>query len=199
MNLTKAESLGTKPRGDKQIQYWRDEHGTIFSDPLDQSDMVGGGAEEERNELENPERLVRILQMCPGDPFVMDFGCGHGKFIEYLTDQGIRAWGYDKFNPPYATLPAPESVDIVTMVEVVEHLSTPFSEFQDIFNALKPGGKFYIETSFTDWHDFDSWYIDPVFGHSTVYSHAGLTYILSNFGFVEGQHFNRNARVYIKP
>ena len=198
MNLNKTTYLGTKQGSKGAVDYWRDEHGTIFSDPLDQSEMVGGGAEEERNELENPERLNRLLQLCE-NPTVLDFGCGHGLFVQYLADNRLQVVGYDKFNPKFAGLPQPNAFDICTMVEVVEHMSTPFSEFGLIFQALKPGGKFYIETSFTDWHDFDSWYIDPKFGHSTVWSHAGLTMMLKSFGFEEGEHFNRNARVYVKP
>lgn len=199
MELNKTTYLGTKQGSKGAVDYWRDEHGTIFSDPLDQSEMVGGGAEEERNELENPVRMERILQLCPGNPRVLDFGCGHGLFVEHLFYYGIDVQGYDKFNQPFSTPPELNTFDIVTMIEVVEHMSSPFDEFKMIYDCLKPGGKFYIETSFTDWHKFDSWYIDPKFGHSCVWSHAGLTYMLKEFGFEESNHFNRNARVYVKP
>lgn len=200
MNLTKLKPAGTK----LGHEYWYDEHGTLFCDAIDQSNMVGGGAEEERNTLENPERLVRILQLSPGDPFVLDFGCGHGLFIEYLTDQGIRAWGYDKFYDKFSAKPAPESADVVTLIECVEHLASPFDEFQDMFNMLKPGGKLMIESSYADWTTIDAPYVNPEAGHNTIWSHDGLAMMCKHYGFIDGnQEFahvgNRNVRIFVKP
>lgn len=188
-----------KEAGMKQgVQYWYDEYGTLFCDPIEQSTLVGGIAEQERNDLENPARMDRILKI-KDDPFVLDFGCGHGLFIDYLIEHNVRAWGYDKFYAPFATLPAPGSVDVITMIEVVEHLSDPFPEFQIMFDALKPGGYVMIESSFADWTTIDMPYVNPEAGHCTIHSHAGLTHYMKQYGFEEAEHINRNVRLYRKP
>lgn len=183
------------------IKYYQDDYGTIFCDRLDQSGMVGGGNEEPRNEIENPIRLERIREMATDkDPFiVMDYGCGHGLLVEYLNKNGIAADGFDKFNPEYHRKCVANTYDVITMVEIIEHLHGPFAELDDIYEALKPGGILYVETSFSDWLQFDDAYIEPKCGHSTIWSHAGLTAMMISKGFKEGVHINRNCRIYTKP
>lgn len=182
------------------ITYYQDDLGTIFCDALDQSEMVGGGNEEPRNEIENPIRLERIKEILSGkeDALVLDYGCGHGIFVRYLLENGIVAEGYDKFNPFFYKEDLKNYFDIVTMVEVIEHLAQPFEELDDIYIALKPNGILYVETSFSDWLTIDDAYIEPKVGHSTIWSHAGLTAMMISKGFKEGNHINRNCRIYIK-
>lgn len=194
MQLNKTRPAGTK----NGIEYFYDDYGTCFCQPLDQSNKVGGGHEEGRNQLENPQRLERIKAMLPTGEAVLDFGCGNGLLVKYLKDNGINAHGYDKFTDKN-TLPDVESVHLVTLIEVIEHLQEPFSEIDDIFNCLVPGGKVMIETSFTDWLNFEADYINPDAGHNTVFSHAGLTALMLSKGFKEGSHFNRNVRIFVKP
>lgn len=197
MQLEKVKSLGTK----SGHEYFVDNYGTIFCDAIDQSNMVGGGNEEPRNEIENPIRLERIKEMLVGkeDAIVLDFGCGHGMFVNFLLENGIVAEGYDKFNPEYHREGVENKYDVVTLVEVVEHLAQPFEEIQDIFMSLKPNGILYVETSFSDWLTLNDAYIEPACGHNTVFSHEGLTAMMLSKGFIEGNHLNRNVRIYIKP
>jgi len=193
MNLNKDKQLRVKDGS----MYYQDNNGIIFCDFLDQSNMVGGGHEEGRNTLENPTRLQRIKALSK-QPNVLDFGCGNGLLVEYLKQNGIEATGYDKFNDKFNSEPLENHYNIVTLIEVIEHTYTPFNEIDLIYKSLVSGGFVMIETSFTDWLTIEDNYINPAAGHHCVFSHAGLTELMTSKGFKEGNHMNRNVRIYQK-
>jgi SAM-dependent methyltransferase len=181
---------------------------TLFSAPLENSNMIGGGNEEQRNVQQNAERIARFSTIIGGykkEARVLDFGCGHGMLVKDLNKAGFVADGYDIFNDDYNwKLPQQDTYHLITMVEVIEHLSHPYVELNVIFRSLKHGGAVYIETSFTDVaHEEnieleDFFYIDPEVGHSTIFSHHGLDVLMMSKGFVPMQHANRHARIYQK-
>ena len=193
MKLNKHKSLGLK----NGVEYFQDDNGIIFCEPLNQDNMVGGGNEVPRNEQQNYLRLDRVLRL-KDNANVLDFGCGNGLLINDLKAIGIKCSGYDKFNPTYKKLPKKETFDIVIMVEVIEHLNEPFKEIDLIYNSLVKGGSVMIETSFSDWLTLEDTYIEPSVGHSTIFSHRGLTELMVSKGFSEGSHFDRNVRIYTK-
>jgi len=184
---------------------------TVYSGPLDNSGKVGGGFEEERNQNENSIRMERFSDLLyslniikPSAGSILDFGCGHGMLVRYLLESGFDADGYDKFNPDFDSFEPGKKYDIVSMVEVIEHLSHPFEELDTIRELLTKDGVLYIETSFVDvanqekipLHEF--FYIDPSVGHSTIFSHLGLDILMLRKGFRPLNHINRNARLYQK-
>lgn len=183
------------------VTYTQLSNGTLMCIPLDQSGMVGGSGEEVRNQEHNPTRLQRIKEFHP-NPKVLDFGCGSGLFMDYLQMNGVVAVGYDKYGMARGTnAEFPDDMfDVVTMIEVIEHLSAPYDELEAILACLKPGGILMVETSFTDWMDLETDpYINPALGHSTIFSWQGLDDLMIQKGFVIGNHINRNVRVYKKP
>lgn len=181
---------------------------TLFSAPLENAGMVGGGNEEQRNVQQNAERIGRVGQMLGGykkEARVLDFGCGHGMLVNDLKKAGFNADGYDVFNDDYNwKLPEADTYHVVTMVECMEHLSYPFVELNVIHRCLRHGGGIIIETSFTDvareekieLEDF--FYVDPEVGHATIFSHHGLDLLMVTKGFFPMQHYNRHVRVYQK-
>lgn len=181
---------------------------TLFSDPLDNSDMVGGGNEVPRNKEQNYLRIERIDGMCEGlkkqDIRILDFGCGHFMLGNDLIASGYKCDGYDAYSEEYCMLPDKNTYNIVTAIEVIEHTSFPFSELDVIHRSLVPNGICMIETSFTDiahqedikYEDF--FYIDPKVGHSTVFSHHGLDVLMCLKGFRPISHWNRHVRGYQK-
>ena len=193
MKLNKHKSLGLK----NGVEYFQDDNGIIFCEPLNQDNMVGGGCEVPRNEQQNFIRIDRVRRI-KDNANVLDFGCGNGMLVKDLTDAGINCLGYDKFNPKFKKLPKKETFDIVIMVEVIEHLNEPFKEIDLIYKSLVKGGSVMIETSFSDWLTLEDTYIEPSVGHSTIFSHRGLTELMASKGFSEGSHFNRNVRIYTK-
>lgn len=180
------------------FKYERKENGTLYCGSLDQSDKVGGTGEAIRNSIHNPTRLQRINNLCHGGN-VLDFGCGNGLFVSFLKKNNVAVDGYDKFSGDFNALPEKNKYDVVTAIEVFEHLAEPYSEIDEIFSFLKEGGILMVETSFTDWMSDDNVYINPLIGHSTIFSHAGLDELMSEKGFNIGNHINRNVRLYVKP
>lgn len=188
------------------VTYRQHPNGTLTCGTLDQSHKLGGTGEEDRNRVHNPERLQRIRNLHP-NPKVLDFGCGSGLLVEFLRSNGIKAEGFDRylknsteylFNGDLAF--SKGEYDIVTMVEVIEHTSSPYLELQDIFHILKPGGILMVETSFTDWMDLATdLYVNPSIGHSTIFSWRGLDEVMAEKGFEVYGHINQNVRVYKKP
>lgn len=183
---------------------------TCYSVALPNADMLGGIAESERRH-DNAERIRRFkLYGCDS---LLDFGCGHGYLVEDAARLGLRTTGYDKYNPNFDFMPK-FPVDVVSMIEVIEHCTAPFTELNMVWSALIPGGHVYIETSFTDigreligsvdhlgtevkeLKDF--FYISPQAGHNTIFSHRSLDMLMVVKGFKPLQHINPTVRVYQK-
>jgi hypothetical protein len=180
---------------------------TIFSKTLPNGNMVGGGFEIERNENHNKERFKRIYNLLGNkmvnESNILDFGCGNGLFVDYLKNIGFNVVGYDKYSDKFDEMPLTK-FDIVTMVEVIEHLSHPFLELDIIRDLIVNNGLLYIETSFVDVAEEenikleDFFYIDPSVGHSTIFSHLGLELLLEKKGFTLLHKINRNTFVFKK-
>lgn len=179
----------------------------LFSDPIEQDDLVGGQHEEGRA-LQNPIRLDRIKTMIEGikkeDVRILDYGCGHGYLVNYLIEEGYNVTGYDPYNPEYNRLPEKNKYHLCLMVEVIEHTSAPFVEIDVINRSLVDGGLLYLETGFIDIAVEDSipldeyLYVNPGAGHATIFSHHSLDYLMLLKGFRSKRHFDRNCRLFTK-
>jgi len=88
---------------------------------------------------------------------LLDIGCGHGHFLEAARQQGFSVQGIEPAEVParYAEevfqVPVmqeevsridlePQSIDVITMWDVIEHVSDPQSVLQHCGRWLKPGG-----------------------------------------------------------
>lgn len=206
MKCPSCNTLPFKRLIKKNIQYYQCPYcETLFSGVLPNDNMVGGGFEMERNTYQNQGRLERIIQLVENieTAKILDFGCGNGLLVDFLKYNHVNVYGYDKYNPKYDIVKS-YNFDLISMVEVIEHLSHPFEEIEHIHWLLKDGGILYIETSFIDvaknekipLEDF--FYIDPKVGHSTIFSHMGLDILMIKKGFLPLNHINRNVRLYKK-
>ena len=106
--------------------------------------------------------------------YILDLGCGFGTLLAYATTiygaEGIcfdihdyfGAYGINSFNEKYnlkhvqgdierGTLPDDKQFSVIIMTEVMEHLNfQPVPTLRKIYDALKPGGSFFLSTPDAD-------------------------------------------------
>lgn len=121
--------------------------------------------ERARNDL--PERCLHWLRsvlkykLPPAN--VLELGCGHGGFVALLRRVGFDAVGLElspwvvefarhTFGVPMLLGPVEEqpiehgSLDVIALMDVLEHLPDPLSTMQRCVSLLKPGGIMVIQT-----------------------------------------------------
>lgn len=150
---------------------------------------------------------------------LLDVGCAFGSFVrsanEFMQAAGLdvsrysitagNEWIAKQKNPaflglhrgslwhlPRLPLFANETFDVITLVEVAEHLHNPRANFESAYRLLKPGGLLLIQTAnFSGWQaikeQLNYHYLLP--GHLVCYSSGGLTSLLKDIGFREFREF----------
>jgi 2-polyprenyl-6-hydroxyphenyl methylase/3-demethylubiquinone-9 3-methyltransferase len=118
----------------------------------------------------NPVRLAYVQQFATlKAATVLDVGCGGGLLTEAMAGQGARACGID-LSPDLIDIAqlhglesgiradyrlisaeamaaeAPNSFDVITCMEMLEHVPDPQAIVQACFDMLKPGGRFFLST-----------------------------------------------------
>ncbi|TRY30170.1 bifunctional 2-polyprenyl-6-hydroxyphenol methylase/3-demethylubiquinol 3-O-methyltransferase UbiG [Aliiglaciecola sp. M165] len=119
----------------------------------------------------NPLRADFILQHCEGvfDKTLIDVGCGGGILAEYMAKQGAKVTGIDMaaeslevaklhglesgVKVDYQQITAEQMADsheqqfdIVTCLEMLEHVPDPASIVNACANMVKPGGHVFFST-----------------------------------------------------
>lgn len=129
-------------------------------------------------------------------PDILDLGCGTGGFMDQLKDclsarrtrgmdaspsalsacreKGLDVEYIDFAEPP----PAPEKIyDIVTAMDVLEHLVDDTSLIQTAYRCLHGGGYLLVSVPALPWL-YSSW--DKELGHCRRYTRAGLLKLFSD-------------------
>lgn len=143
--------------------------GYIFSGPSER--RLSG--EEERSFFkgqweQNPDggnvgcypHILSLVQSCGIAPVkALDFGCGNGGLMRLLRANGIPAYGIDRVRVdndmrPFvftdlAALP-PMKFDLITAIEVFEHLPDPAAVLDSLLARLSPEGFLFITTALTN-------------------------------------------------
>jgi SAM-dependent methyltransferase len=108
----------------------------------------------------------------------LDFGCGPGPCLPVmLEEQGHSMSLYDLYYADNRALLAKE-FDFITATEVVEHLSEPAKELQQLWALLKPGGYLGLMTKLVaDAEKFANWHykMDPT--HISFFSRQSFQYL----------------------
>lgn len=143
---------------------------------------------------------VRSLTPVNRETRWLDFGCGNGGLVRYVRDTvGCDVAGYDlgwiTAKAARAGLPilndqqldaADGSFDVVTAIEVLEHVAEPPEVLRRIRRLLKPGGLFFYTTGNAAPHRnrLAAWgYVRPDI-HLSYYEPQTLTRLLTEAGFV---------------
>lgn len=129
---------------------------------------------------------------------VLDVGCGSGGFVKTARRMGYNAQGIDPYLPPqlhseYLKPLSPQdlagvsSFNIITLLNVVEHLDQPKVLFSQIYHLLKPGGLLLLTCPYGDslalqFHR-QQWGHLALDEHLLFWTPKSLTYLLRQVGF----------------
>ncbi len=140
--------------------------------------------------------LRRLPAAAAARPRLLDLGCGPGNMLDLLTERG-EVFGSDfsadalrfcrsrqhlrVFRADFHQLPLrPESFDLVTCIDVIEHLSDDRRALRELHRTLRPGGHLVLSVPAFQalWGDHDELY-----GHFRRYRAAELRDKLREAGF----------------
>lgn len=141
---------------------------------------------------------VRHLTPLPERPTWLDYGCGTGGLVSYLRTKGVDAHGFEQGWCEDLLgkngVPAIEhddfaryagTFDVVSAIEVIEHVTDPISVLRTIRPLLKPGGLLFMTTGNAQpFHDrITKWrYVTPDV-HISYFEPATLAAALEAAGF----------------
>ncbi len=148
---------------------------------------------------DRPSYFAKImLDFCrtSGKIKVLDYGGGNGLFASLLTAGGLEANSWDPMANSSFT-PAPQTYDLVTAFEVMEHTPTPKLTASQALSYLKPVGALLFST-----HTFDNvpapqtafWYVAPRNGHITLHTQKSLNALFKPMGY-KVHHFNEDIHL----
>jgi 2-polyprenyl-3-methyl-5-hydroxy-6-metoxy-1,4-benzoquinol methylase len=136
---------------------------------------------------------VRLYRELVGDGprRILDVGCGDGRFLEILRDAGSPQWRLEGIEIDAGAAKAcaakgfrahvgrveefrdAEGFDAIVMLQLIEHVEDPVAISRRVFELLKPGGVFIIETPNLDGLDYRA-FRGRVWGHYHFPRHWNL-------------------------
>ncbi len=132
--------------------------GVIFKDPKTYEDFETQkrryGLHENHAEDEGYQRYFQqfldfVLPQSEKPSVALDFGSGRSTLLaDMLAGQGAESRVYDPIYHPDSTY-QDQRYDLITSVEVFEHLHDPMAVFAELVSLLSPGGTLAIRTEFS--------------------------------------------------
>lgn len=154
------------------------------------------------------DNLLEIDSSLKNNASILDVGCGWAQALLSFKEKGFDCFGFDPaieavdygckkgLNIKHAGLEGMDvfegkKFNIVSMLNVLEHLADPIKSIDQIKKILKPNGILVIDVpnEFNDFqlagrdvHDLDDWWVAPP-NHLNYFSKDSLVKLLDNMGF----------------
>lgn len=152
-------------------------------------------------------RVERFLETDRTEIHLLDVGCSSGSFVAAAARLGVHAEGVEPEPAPVETgksrglkihqgfledvkLPK-DSLDVITLFEVIEHLKAPQNLLEECYRVLKPGGVVVIKTGNADsWtvrymgSRWEYFHISIHGGHVSFFNPRSMRNLAENCGFV---------------
>lgn len=150
-------------------------------------------------------RASRAIAPAPGQTW-LDVGCATGGLLKLARDRfacfGVelnadtaamgRKNGFDVTTGTLADVEGSERFDVISMLQVIEHLPDATQSLADVRRLLKPDGVFYLNTPCADSASFGLFRERHVhvsgFGHVCLYTKAGLARLAQRCGLSMTAH-----------
>jgi 2-polyprenyl-3-methyl-5-hydroxy-6-metoxy-1,4-benzoquinol methylase len=141
------------------VETYRCSHcGVIFKDPQSHEDFILQKTRYDLHENDPEDEGYRryfqqfldfVLPQMDTPATALDFGCGRSTLLaDMLTEQGMQSRVYDPIYHPDNSY-REHQYDLITSVEVFEHLHDPMAVFATLVSLLNPNGILAIRTAFT--------------------------------------------------
>jgi len=154
------------------------------------------------------ENFIEIKKKLSKETTMLDIGCGWGLALQYFQSKGIECYGFDPaieavdygkkkgLNLKHAGLQSMDvfngkKFDIITMLNVLEHLSNPVLALRQIKKILKKDSILVIDVpnDFNDFqttgrniHNLKDWWVAPP-NHLNYFSRDSLVKLLEYLDF----------------
>jgi 2-polyprenyl-3-methyl-5-hydroxy-6-metoxy-1,4-benzoquinol methylase len=151
--------------------------------------------------IQGRHRLYKIMEYMSACEKLLDFGCGHGFFVEASASKGFDSYGFDIgvdkiinsqgykiVNKNSLSLYEEKGFDIITAWHVIEHMIDANQIIIDLRGRLKKNGKLIIAVPNTDSLGFklfkQKWgWIQQPYVHINHFNSNNLSILLANNGF----------------
>ncbi len=152
---------------------------------------------------------------------IMEIGPGKGWFLLEASRVGWETWGVEVNIEAVKALQArgikqimvqsaedcemtPNSIDIIRMWDVIEHLRSPRKALTNVFDVLRPGGLLKLATtnfaSFSRWLNGSDWVYLNGSDHIFLFEPKTITRLLDEVGFrkvkLHTRSFNMRRKLY---
>jgi SAM-dependent methyltransferase len=133
---------------------------------------------------------------------ILDFGCGHGFFVQELAGRGFQCFGFDIGSDKISHHQnghinnkntfqeyKEDGFDVITLWHVLEHMQNQHDILDQLKQKLKPGGKIIIAVPNTNSYAFkrlaQKWgWLQQPYVHINQYNPHNLSLLLEQHGWI---------------
>jgi 2-polyprenyl-3-methyl-5-hydroxy-6-metoxy-1,4-benzoquinol methylase len=177
----------------------------MYNDPAESylwmSDEAVENVDVKPSNQEDYQAVLRSVPNIHPGMRLLDIGCATGSFLltasptfdvegcelNGSTADVARAHGLRVHTGSIQDFPGSELFDVITMLQVIEHLPTPEATLREVWRLLKPGGCLFVNTPNIDSASFKALRNRHIhvssFGHVSLFNRESLLLLGKRCGF----------------